>query len=228
MLKKIKTAIKYIFLLLIIPAVIIAGYLLLGGKKYLWISLCVCLLSFVPFFFSFEKRNVGTKKMVVLAVMVALSVLGRFVFSFIPHFKPVAAIVVITGIYLGAESGFLCGALSALISNIIFGQGPWTPFQMFAWGVIGLFAAIFSVFLKKSKISLSVYGFLSGVIYSLIMDIYTVIFADGVFNFSRYLAVLLTSLPVTAIYAFSNVLFLLLLSRPIGEKLMRISIKYGL
>lgn len=92
--------------------------------------------------------------MLILSVMVALSVLGRFAFSVLPHFKPVTAIVVIAGMYLGAESGFLCGALSAVLSNIMFGQGPWTPFQMFSWGLIGLLAAFFSVSLKKASLHL--------------------------------------------------------------------------
>ena len=83
--------------------------------------------------------------------MVALSVTGRF----IPFFKPVTALTVLTAVYLGGEAGFLCGALSAVISNFWFGQGPWTPFQMLAWGMIGLFAGLLASPLKRSRIRLS-------------------------------------------------------------------------
>ena len=159
--------------------------------------------------------------------MVTLSIVGRFAFSFVPHFKPVTAIVMITGMYLGAESGFLCGALSALLSNFIFGQGPWTPFQMFAWGTIGLFAALLSKLLQKSKFSLCFFGALSGVLYSLILDVSSTLWYDGAFNLSRYGALIITSLPVIAVYAMSNAVFLLLLAKPMGEKLTRIRIKYG-
>src|SRR5690625_7953059 len=80
--------------------------------------------------------------MVVFAVLIALSSISRVLFAPIPVFKPVSAIVILTAIYFGAEAGFLVGALTALLSNIYFGQGPWTPFQMFAWGIIGLIAGL--------------------------------------------------------------------------------------
>ena len=199
----------------------------IGGQGIRLESICVALLSCVPFFLAFEKKS-ASGKMLILSVMVALSVLGRFAFSVLPHFKPVTAIVVIAGMYLGAESGFLCGALSAVLSNIMFGQGPWTPFQMFSWGLIGLLAAFFSVSLKKSKLALAVFGVFSGIIFSLLMDGWTVLWAEGTFSASRYLAFVVSALPVTAIYAVSNVLFLLVLAVPIGGKLDRVIKKYGI
>lgn len=89
--------------------------------------------------------------------------------------------------YFGSEAGFMTGALSAVISNFFFGQGPWTPFQMFSWGILGLIAGIIADPLKRSKIVLTIYAVISGILYSLIMDIWTVLWADGYFNFSRYL-----------------------------------------
>ncbi len=219
---------KYIILLVCVPAAVLLGILLFGDKKYIFVSAFVAVLSCVPFFMSFEGKKTSTKRLVLLASMVAFSVAGRYIFAFLPHFKPVTAIVVVTGIYLGIESGFLCGALSALISGFIFGIGPWTPFQMFAWGLIGLLASLLSAVLKKNKAALCVFGALSGVLYSLLLDVVSTLWYDGGFNPARYLALLLTSLPVTAVYAVSNVIFLLLLAKPIGEKLERIKIKYGL
>ena len=144
------------------------------------------------------------------------------------HIIPVTAIVVIAGIYLGAESGFLCGALSAVLSNIIFGQGPWTPFQMFSWGLIGFLAAITSPLLKKSKLALAIYGVFSGILFSLLMDGFSALWAEGTFSLSRYGAFIVAALPVTAVYAVSNVIFLLALSALMGEKLERITRKYGI
>src|SRR5690625_3847939 len=111
--------------------------------------------------------------MVVIAVMIALAVVGRFLFLAIPGFKPVTAIVIITAVYFGAEAGFLVGALSALISNLYFGQGPWTPFQMFAWGAIGLIAGLpfIRIYLMRSKWLIMLFGAFSGVLFSLLMDI---------------------------------------------------------
>lgn len=224
---KAKKILRAVILFLLIPLCILLGTVISGGRAYVWISICVALLSCVPFFLAFEKKS-ASGKMLILSVMVALSVLGRFAFSVLPHFKPVTAIVVIAGMYLGTESGFLCGALSAVLSNIMFGQGPWTPFQMFSWGLIGLLAAFFSVPLKKSKLALAVFGVFSGIIFSLLMDGWTVLWAEGTFSVSRYLAFVVSALPVTAIYAVSNVLFLLVLAAPIGGKLDRIIKKYGI
>lgn len=222
-----KKILRFAILLFAVPAVIIIGTLAAGSRAYVWLSICVAVLSCVPFFIAFEKKS-GTGRMLILAVMVALSVLGRFAFSALPHFKPVTAIVVIAGIYLGAESGFLCGALSAVLSNIIFGQGPWTPFQMFSWGLIGFLAATASPLLKKSKLALAIYGVFSGILFSLLMDGFSALWAEGTFSLSRYGAFIVAALPVTAVYAVSNVIFLLALSVSMGEKLERITKKYGI
>ena len=223
-----KNIAKYIVLLVLVPLAVLLGAVAFDDKKYIFVSACVAVLSCVPFFMSFEGKKTSTKRLVLLAVMLSFSVAGRYIFAFLPHFKPVTAIVVITGIYLGTESGFLCGALSALVSGFIFGLGPWTPFQMFAWGLIGLLSSLLSEFLKKNKIALCVFGAVSGVLYSLLLDIVSTMWYDGVFNPSRYLALFVTALPVTAVYAASNVIFLFLLATPMGKKLERIKIKYGL
>lgn len=223
----VRKAVNYLVFLLLIPVCILLGVFVFRDRAYLWISLAVAALACVPFFLSFERKGHDTCRLILLAVMVALSVLGRFVFAAVPHFKPVTAIVVITGIYLGAESGFLCGALSAILSNILFGQGPWTPFQMFAWGIVGWIAGLLSPWLRKSRVFLLLYGVFSGVLYSLLMDIWTVLWW-GEFSLSRYLAALASAVPVTAVYAVSNVIFLLVLARPIGQKLERIIFKYGI
>ena len=223
-----KNIAKYMVLLVLVPLAVLLGAVAFDDKKYIFVSACVAVLSCVPFFMSFEGKKTSTKRLVLLAVMLSFSVAGRYIFAFLPHFKPVTAIVVIAGIYLGTESGFLCGALSALVSGFIFGLGPWTPFQMFAWGLIGLLSSLLSEFLKKNKIALCVFGAVSGVLYSLLLDIVSTIWYDGVFNPSRYLALFVTALPVTAVYAASNVIFLFLLATPMGKKLERIKIKYGL
>ena len=95
----------------------------------------VC-ISCIPYYFKYEKKKPQTRESVVLAVMIALTVASRMLFAFSPGFKPVSAMVIICGMAFGRESGFLCGSLSAVVSNFFFGQGPWTPFQMLAWGII--------------------------------------------------------------------------------------------
>ena len=160
--------------------------------------------------------------MVLVAVMTAVSVLGRF----IPFFKPITAITVITAMYLGGEAGFLVGSLSALLSNFYFGQGPWTAFQMLSWGLIGLVAGFLSEQLKRSRVFLLIYGVVSGIVFSLIMDVWTVLWYSAGFDWDLYLASVGAAVPHTILYAVSNFIFLFVLAKPFGDKLTRIKIKY--
>jgi energy-coupling factor transport system substrate-specific component len=130
--------------------------------------------------------------------------------------------------YLGGESGFLVGSLAAVLSNFYFGQGPWTPFQMLAWGLIGLCAGLLGAPLKKSRPLLLFFGLLAGIAYSLVMDVWTVLWYDGGFRWQLYLSAMAAALPHTLVYAAGNLLFLWLLAKPVGKKLERIRIKYGL
>ena len=218
----------YLILGAAVPAVVIGGALIFRGKQYAWISLCAALLACVPFFLRFEHNGTDPKNMILIAVLTALSVLGRILFAPIPGFKPVTAMVVITAMYFGSEAGFLTGALSAVISNFYFGQGPWTPFLMMSWGLVGLLAGVLAQQLRRSRWVLAGYGAVAGVLYSFLMDIWTVLWADGYFNLPRYLAAIISAAPFTAEYAVSNVIFLLLLAKPIGKILNRIQVKYGL
>ena len=214
--------------LVFIPLTVLAGALLLEQNRYDIVMLLVAVLSIVPFFLRFEHKRQNVRDLVLVAVMTALSVAGRFLFAPVTGFKPGTAIVIITGLYLGWEAGYLCGSLTALVSNLYFGQGPWTPFQMAIWGLIGLFAALLAKQLCASRILLCIYGVFSGVAYSAFMDVWSTLWYDGYLNIARYLALLITALPFMAVYAVSNVVFLLMLTGPIGRKLTRIKTKYGL
>jgi len=215
---------KILLPFLAIPLLVLLGESVIGEKYHMFISLGVAVLALVLFLAGFEKKKIGTRRMVIVAVMTALCIVGRF----IPFFQPIAALTVITAIYLGSESGFLVGSLSAVLSNFYFGQGPWTPFQMLAWGIIGLIAGYLAEYLKKSKPLLLTYGVLSGVLFSFIMDIWSVLWYYGAFDLNLYLASLVTAAPYTLSYAASNFIFLWFLAKPFGEKLERVRIKYGL
>lgn len=208
---------------LLIPAVVLAGALLFDKGAYLWISLAVAVLSLVLFVAGFEQKAIGTRRTVLVSVMIALCIVGRL----IPFFKPVTALIVLCAVYLGPQAGFYTGAAAALLSNFIFGQGPWTPFQMLAWGLIGLFAGLLASPLQKSRVYLLLYGLLAGIAYSAVMDVWSVLWMSGSIDPQAYLAALATALPHTALYALSNLLFLWICAKPIGDKLQRIKIKYG-
>lgn len=224
----IKKLIRYLIILAVIPVVGAIGIFVFDNSKFMLFATAIAILSCVPFFMSFEKKETNTSRIVLLAVMTALSVGGRVVFSFFPFFKPITAIVIICGMYLGAEAGFMCGALSAFISNFIFTQGPWTAFQMFAWGIIGFIAGLMHKAFKDSKFSLCTFGGISGFLYSFILDINSTLWLSGTFTFEAYLKITASSLPYTLIYAVSNVIFLLLLITPLGKKLDRVLTKFGI
>ena len=219
-----RNVLRVVIPFVLIPAAAIIGEVVFDEKRYLFTSLFIAVLSVVLFLAGFEKKSTGTRRMVIAAVMIALSVAGRF----IPFFKPVTAVTVITAVWLGGETGFLVGSFSALLSNFYFGQGPWTPFQMLAWGFIGLFAGLLAEPLRHHRALLLIYGVLSGVVYSLIMDIWTVLGYSNIFNWGLYLAALATAAPYIVMYSVSNFIFLFFMAKPFGEKLSRIKIKYGI
>ena len=220
---KVRTLLRYAIPFLLVPALVAVGAVAFEGKRYLIISLGIAVLALLLFMTGFERRNIGSRRMVITAIMTALAVFGRF----IPVFKPITAIVVLTAVYLGGEAGFFCGSLSVLISNIYFGQGPWTPFQMLGFGLIGLLAGYLGRVLERSRVLLALYGAVAGVLYSLMMDVWTVLWYSGGFDGKLYLAAIGSAVPFTVVYAVSNAAFLLLLCRPVGNKLRRIKRKYG-
>ena len=206
-----------------IPLCVLLGATVFSDKGYAYVTLLVTILSLLLFIAGFEKKRTGTRRLILVAVMVALSVAGRF----LPLFKPITALTVLTAMYLGSEAGFLTGALSAVISNFYFGQGPWTPFQMMSWGLIGFTAGLLAQPLKRHKWFLLCYGVIAGVAYSFIMDIWTVLWYNGIFQWTLYTGALLSAIPYTCVYALSNVLFLLLFAKSFEQKLERIQVKYG-
>ena len=224
-----RTCITLGVLFILIPLTIWLGVWLLEDRKYNIISIIIALLSCVPFFVRFEKGKSGAREMIVIAVMSAFSVVGRLIFAPIPAFKPVTAITIISGVALGPEAGFIVGSMTAVVSNMFYGQGPWTPFQMFVWGFIGFLAGvIFKKSKKPNRILLSIVGAFGGVLFSLLMDIWTTLSLDGEFLLSRYLVNVASSLSFMAIYAVSNIVFLIILAHPFLEKLNRIKTKYGI
>lgn len=197
-------------------------------KTELLISFVLAITALGLFFLSFEKKKPPLSTILLVVTLCSVGSVGRIIFNFIPQVQPVTAIVIISGLCLGWQGGFLTGALSALVSNMVLGQGPWTPWQMLAWGLIGILAGL----LAKTKISnhlslLCIFAFFSGLLFSLIMDVYTVASLGSATTLAMTLSVFVTGLLFNISHAVGNVIFLLLLYPMMKKKLTRIHQKYA-
>lgn len=212
----------------LIPALVVSGAFIFKDKSYSYVILSLVLLTFLLFISGFDNKRTGTRRLVLTAAFVALASIGRVICSPIAGVNPITAITVLAAIYMGAEAGFMIGSLSALVSGLFSGIGMWTPFQMFSWGIIGLFAGLLANFLKDSRLKICIYCFVSGFVFSFIMDLWSVFWAYNSFNLEAYKAALITAIPYTVTYAVSNCIFAFLFTKPFSEKLGRIKIKYGI
>ena len=220
-------------ILVLIPLLIAFGIVFLKGRSYYFISICVIVAAMLPFFAAFEDRRPQARELVLISSLVVIATAGRAVFFMLPHFKPVTALVIVAGIGLGAEAGFLTGAMTGFVSNFFFGQGPWTPWQMFAFGVIGFLAGL--LFEKRMRrgnlplVGVCVYGFLATVvIYGLLLDTSTALSVLEGLTWQSALACYVAGVPVNITHGVSTVVFLSLCAKPMLKKIRRMRKKYGL
>lgn len=226
-----KKLISYLIIVIVIPLTILFGAIFLQDKKYYFISLLVIIYSMIPFLFLFEKSKPKAREIVLIAVMSAIAVVGRAAFFMIPQFKPVVAIVIITGVSLGAEAGFLTGAIAGFVSNFFFGQGAWTPWQMFCFGIIGFLAGILfeKNILKRNKLTLCIFGGLTTlIVYGGIINFASLLMMTSTINMENLIAIYASGLPFDVVHAFSTVVFLFLISNTMLEKFDRVKNKYGI
>lgn len=226
-----RTLVAMLFILVIIPLTIWFGVYVLHDRKYYFISLLIVFYTMVPFFMVFEQRKPKLRELMILAVLVAIGVAGRSAFFMLPQFKPVVAIVIISAVCLGPEAGFLVGALTGFVSNFFFGQGPWTVWQMFCFGIIGFIAGLLfqKGWLKTNRLALCIFGGLATFfIYGGIINIGAMLMATGTFNKGSLLSFYASALPFDMIHTVATVCFLFFLAPTMIEKIERVKIKYGL
>ncbi|WP_090833164.1 MULTISPECIES: ECF transporter S component [unclassified Bacillus (in: firmicutes)] len=213
----------------------IAGFLLVSVKweeSYLWLSFAMVGLSLLMFLIRFEKRKVEPRELVLIAVLAAIAAVGRIPFASIPSVQPTTFIIMMSGFVFGSESGFLIGAVAALASNMILGQGPWTPWQMVAWGLVGMTAGL----LRKTPVMNNKYGriffgIVWGFLFGLIMNVWGLLsfIQSGVpLDYKTFITYFGASVLFDSMHAVSNVFFLLVFSGTWLKILMRFKSKYGL
>ena len=227
-----RTTVAAVLIVCFIPLTILASVLYLGNRYYNVTAIAVLLECMLPFFLVFEGRKPKARELVTISVLCAIAVAGRAAFFMLPQFKPMLALTIIAGVALGGETGFLVGAVTMLVSNILFSQGPWTPWQMFSMGIIGFLAGVLfrKGLLRRSKGALAVFGAFSAVIiYGGIMNpAAAIMYNSAALNWQMLKAYYISGLPMDLVHAAATVIFLLLAAEPMLEKLDRIKVKYGL
>lgn len=231
--KKISTRTRFAVLMIVLmmPLTIFAGMYFLEDRKYYFISLLVLLEAMLPFAMIYENRKPNVRELVIIAVMCALGVAGRTAFYAVPNFKPLAAIIILTGAALGGEAGFLVGAMSAFVSNFQFGQGPWTPWQMFAFGIVGFLGGVLfhKEIIPKKRMQIAIYGGLSiMLVYGPIMDLYSAMMTQAEMSIGTVLTSMMLGLQFNIIHAVSTIIFLWIISNPLLNQFERMKIKYGI
>ena len=226
--KKSHIATLLIFLLAI-PATLILGSRM-SGRWYYLTSTLIIVEMLIPFFMAFEGRKPQARELVVIAVMCALSVAARVAIP-IPNFKAIFGIIMIAGIAFGPESGFLVGAIGAVASNFFYSQGPYTPWQMMAYGAGGMLMGFLfhKGRLPRKPLVMGIAGFVSVLLFvGPLLDTCTVFLAPITINAKNVLAIYASGLPVNLSQSASTFLVLFLLGKPLLEKLDRIQVKYGM
>lgn len=224
------SALSILMMFILIPLTLWLGTVLPGRWHYLT-STMIIIETMLPFFFLFEKRKPQARELVTIAVMCALATVSRVAFAFLPGFKPITGIIMITGIAFGAEAGFMTGAISAFASNFFYSQGPWTPWQMMAYGFGGFFAGV--LFHKKGRtrnpILLGVFGFLAILLMvGPLLDCCTVFTSLTTITAEAVMLVFLRGLPANVNHGLGCAATMLVFSKPLLEKLERLKTKYGM
>ena len=166
---------------------------------------------------------------VLIALLSAVSCAGRVLFAGLPSVQPSSSLIILTGIVFGPQAGFMTGAMTALTSNMLLGQGPWTVWQMSAWGMMGLSSGLLQRLLKRHGLLLSLYGCVWGFLFGWFMNLWTVSGGFfGPFSLRAVVAACAASLPLDLAHAACNLLLLLLFAKPFLRKMERIAVKYGL
>ena len=137
-----RTITAAILIFTLMPATIAVSTLCFGGARYMITSLLIIIYTMVPFFMIFEKRKPKAREVVLIAMMTAITVAAHIFFHVTVPIQIGTAMVIISGVALGPEAGFMVGALARFVCNFYMGQGPWSPWQMFCWGLLGFLAGL--------------------------------------------------------------------------------------
>lgn len=219
------------FAFIVIALVFLAVWMIFfsDSASYYLAAAIILVLSLLPFFMAYERSAPTAGEIALVSALTALAVASRAVFYLIPQFKPIGAVVIVSAVCLGARRGYIIGALSAFISNFIFGQGVWTPFQMVALGLVDFAAGLIFKKLKANRWLLALVGFiLTFALYGIVADLSSVLTMLSEYTISGIIAVYAAGVPFSAVFGGATALFLLLFGQGFIKKINRVVDKYGI
>jgi energy-coupling factor transport system substrate-specific component len=200
--------------------------------SWLAASLVVLGLALVAGFAWYERTHPSARVLALVATLAALAALGRIAFAPIPNVKPTTDIVLLTGYALGGAPGFAVGAVAALASNVFFGQGPWTPWQMCAWGGVGVGGALLARAAGRElgRTALAAACAVAGVAYGVVMNLHLWVTFSGDHSLAKLAATFTTSFPFDLAHVVGNVVFCLVfgpaLVRALGRYRQRFEVTW--
>jgi energy-coupling factor transport system substrate-specific component len=191
--------------------------------SWLAASLVVLGLALVAGFAWYERSQPTARVLALVATLAALAALGRIAFAPLPNVKPTTDIVLLTGSALGGAPGFAVGAVAALASNVFFGQGPWTPWQMCAWGGVGIGGAVLARVAGRElgRTALAAASALAGAGYGVVLNVHLWVTYSGDHSLAKLGAIFTTSLPFDLAHVIGNVAFCLVFGPALVRALMR-------
>ncbi len=195
------------------------------------VSILIITLSLLSILFLYERDSLRGKEIAVIAMMGAFSAAARVPFAALPNIQPCTFIILVSGYVFGPFAGFLIGAETAVLSNFFLGQGPWTPWQMLAWGIIGVIGYLFRFAFKGRKYEFEMFllvGFLSGYIYGMIMNLWYWLSFVYPHTWQSFLMVEATSIWFDTLHAVGNAIFIDLFALRFIGTLERYRIRFGL
>lgn len=212
-----------------IIAVLLGLIIRLQGRYFLALSFICLVVSMLPFYWRFEKRQIRAREIVMIAVLATIAAVSRVPFAPLPSVQPTSFVVIVAALVLGPEAGFMIGSTAALVSNFFLGQGPWTPWQMFCWGMMGVTAGLISRFdWARNKYWLCLFGFIWGFIFGWVMNLWYFIAYVNPLSFKTFIAAYIASFYFDLAHALSNVFFIYCFYQSWYRIINRFKIKYGL
>ncbi|MFA5384382.1 MAG: ECF transporter S component [Eubacteriales bacterium] len=206
-------AISTISLLIVVGAILV-----LSKQDWGLLSLEIIFIALGFFYWLCEKKPFSAKYLSVIAALSSIAAVSRVPFAAIPGVQPTTFLIISTGLIFGPQAGFLAGSTAAVLSNFFLGQGPWTPWQMFAWGMAGSAAGLLkNIHPKIGLKGIVLFNFFWGYLFGWIMNLWSWTAFISPLNLSSLITVNAASFWFDTFHALGNAVFCLVFNTSLAK-----------